>query len=282
MTSGVYVWWMGLCLLALLNLVAWGLSARRYQRRLRAMPSLRARWPHLLLSAGYVLGCGFRGILPRADVQRICLVDSFLSSVLVGRSVATVAELCFAAQWALMLRELSRGEGHRLGAKVARLVVPLIVVAELCSWYAVISTSYLGNTLEQSIWTATVALLMLSLIVPCWEAQGPQRAFLLAAIALCLGFVSFMCTVDIPMYLTRFLADEASGRTYLSLGEGLRDLRTRWVVTHAWSDWHEEIAWMSLYFSVAVWISIGLVHAPRARRAAVAAASPAGAQSATA
>ena len=282
MTSGVYVWWAALCLLSVINVVAWGLSAQTFRRRLRDVPALRARWPHLLLSAGYVLGCSFRGILPRADVQRICLVDSFWSSVLVGRSVATVAELCFAAQWALLLRELARGERHALGAAVARLVVPLIVLAELCSWYAVLSTSYLGNTLEQSIWTATVALLVLSLLAACWQARGSQRLFLVGAIALCLGFVGFMCTVDVPMYLTRFLADEASGRAYLSLGAGLHDLRTRWVVTHAWSDWHEEIAWMSLYFSVAVWISIGLVHAPRAGHAPVAARSRGVAQSATA
>ena len=56
----------------------------------------------LLLCAGYVFGCAFRSVLPRADVQRICLFDTWLSSVVIGRSVATVAELCFAAQWAIV------------------------------------------------------------------------------------------------------------------------------------------------------------------------------------
>ena len=50
----------------------------------------------LLLCAAYVFGCAFRSFLPRADVQRICLFDTFWSSVVVGRSVATVAEICFA------------------------------------------------------------------------------------------------------------------------------------------------------------------------------------------
>ena len=45
----------------------------------------------LLLSAAYVFGCAFRSVLPRADVQRICLFDAWLSSVFVGRTVATVA-----------------------------------------------------------------------------------------------------------------------------------------------------------------------------------------------
>jgi hypothetical protein len=34
------------------------------------------------------------------------------------------------------------------------------------------------------------------------------------------------------------------------------------VVSHRWEDWKNEIAWMSLYFSVAVWLSIALIHAP--------------------
>ena len=39
----------------------------------------------LLLSTVFVFGCTFRALLPRANVQRLCLVDSWLSSVLVGR-----------------------------------------------------------------------------------------------------------------------------------------------------------------------------------------------------
>ncbi|HXC39286.1 MAG TPA: hypothetical protein VN667_10095, partial [Burkholderiales bacterium] len=37
---------------------------------------------------------------------------------------------------------------------------------------------------------------------------------------------------------------------------------SRLVVSHRWSDWKSEVTWMSLYFSVAVWLSIALVHAP--------------------
>ena len=61
----------------------------------------------LFLSAAYVFGCAFRSVLPRGDVQRICLFDTWLSQPsLVGRSVATVAEICFIIQWALVLRQL--------------------------------------------------------------------------------------------------------------------------------------------------------------------------------
>jgi hypothetical protein len=263
--NGVYVWWAALSAVSLLNLVAWAWSARAYLRR-RGSDTWHlhaARWPHLVLSAVYVLVCGFRSLLPRADVQRIVLYDSWLSSVFVGRSVATVAELCFAAQWALILHELASSRRQTYGMYLARAVVPMIVVAEIFSWYAVLSTSYLGNTLEQSIWTGTVALMTYSLWMLAREAEGPLRSFLRGGIVVSVGFVVFMCAVDVRMYLTRFLADEASGRRYLALSEGLHDVSTRWVVTHAYADWQQEMAWMALYFSIAVWISIALLHAPR-------------------
>jgi hypothetical protein len=270
MATGVQVWWTTLCVLAVFNVCVWAYSAATFMKRRTSLPGVYAsRWPHLLLSAGYVLGCGFRSILPRADVQRIVLYDSWLSSVAVGRSVATVAELCFAAQWALMLRELSESHEERFGIALSRVVVPMIVVAETCSWYAVLTTSYIGNALEQSIWTLTAAMLASALFVVRRRAAGELRAFLTASIVACSGFVAFMCTVDVPMYVSRWYADELHKRPYLSLLDGMRDVSLRWTVTHSWQEWHDEIAWMSLYFSFAVWISIALVHAPvpRALRA---------------
>ena len=98
--SGVIRWWISLAVVAVVNLALWLRLARR-------RPPARRR--QLLLSAGFVLGCAFRSFFPRADVQRICLQDSWLSAVALGRSVATVAELCLALQWALLLREWGAG-----------------------------------------------------------------------------------------------------------------------------------------------------------------------------
>jgi hypothetical protein len=60
------------------------------------------------------------------------------------------------------------------------------------------------------------------------------------------------------MYLSRWRAKVAEGGKHLRLLEGLRDVSTRWVVTHDLAEWKDEIAWMSLYFSAAVWASLGL------------------------
>lgn len=266
MALGVSIWWSALCAVSALNLGLWVYSFGTHRRATAGSTRQAARWPHLVLSGVYVLGCAFRSLLPRADVQRIVLVDSFFSSVLVGRSVATVAELCFVAQWALLLNELSRAQRSRPGVLLSYAIVPAIAVAEICSWYAVLSTNYLGNALEQSIWTCT-ALLVAVVLLPQWQrASGKLRWFVAITMVLCVGFVAFMATVDVPMYVTRWQADQLSGRLYLPLAEGLRDVSERWVVTHSWLDWHDEMAWMALYFSLAVWMSIAITHAPHAER----------------
>jgi len=64
--------------------------------------------------------------------------------------------------------------------------------------------------------------------------------------------------IDVPMYFARWQADVTSGKELFGVLAGLHDVSTRWAVTHDFSHWKDEIAWMSLYFSVAVWSSLGL------------------------
>lgn len=252
----VALWWRLLTLVSVLNVALWAWFAAR------AIPEASpwsGRRVQAALSAGYTFGCAFRALLPRADVQRICLVDSWLSSVAVGRSVATVAELCFAAQLALVLRELSTRGGDRLTNALSAAVLPLLALAELCSWYAVLTTDYLGNTLEQSLWTATGALVTTALFRTALSTGGPMRTRLAALSLTGAGFVSFMSLVDVPMYLARWRQGRGTAARTLHWLEGLRDASTRWVVTFRWEDWSEEVPWMSLYFSCAVWVSISLI-----------------------
>lgn len=268
MSLDVHTWWLLLCAVSVLNIAAWAGSAVLLQRRRGLLPddAYRLRRLLLLLSAGYVLGCGFRSVLPVYDVPRQVLFDTWLSSVLVGRSVATLAELCFAAQWALLLHEASHRTGSPLGRHTALWIVPLIALAETCSWYAVLTTSNLGHILEESLWGLSAALLVAS-VVTIWPRCTPKQRPLLAAWCLVgVAYVAFMFLVDVPMYWSRWLADEASGRQYLSLQQGWLDVSARWVVATGWEQWRSEVVWMSLYFSVAVWLSIAMVHAPVARR----------------
>jgi hypothetical protein len=265
LSSGVVVWWTLLCVAGVVNVCGWQRTAAVLARRTasgeRSVHRLQRR--QLLLSAVFVLGCGFRSIFPRADVQRLGLIDSWMSSVLVGRSVATVAEMCFMAQWALLLHHAAREGGSRLGVAIAWILVPLIAVAEVCSWYAVLTTCYAGNAIEESIWALAATLLIVGCLALWSRGQAARRPFLAAALVLGVAYVAFMGTVDIPMYVSRWQDDEAKGRQYLSLGQGVHDAWSRRIVTFAWEEWRAEVPWMSLYFTVAVWWSLALVHVPR-------------------
>jgi hypothetical protein len=70
-----------------------------------------------------------------------------------------------------------------------------------------------------------------------------------------------MFSFDVPTYASRWAADQAAGKHYLTIGQGLEDVAHRRVVSYRWDDWKTEVVWMSLYFSAAVWISISLVQA---------------------
>jgi hypothetical protein len=212
----------------------------------------------LFLCAAYVFGCAFRSFLPRADVQRICLFDTWLSSVVVGRSVATVAEICFAVQWALLLHRLGTMAGAETSLNIAWAVVVLIVIAECFSWYAVLTTNYLGNAIENSIWAVAFAAVGIGLTRLLPDFAGPARVVLVLAIVGIAGYLAFLLTVDVPMYLARWRTNVSAGGKLLRPREGLRDIGTRWVVTHDVSEWKEEMTWMALYFSAAVWASLAL------------------------
>ena len=253
-------WWWGLLtLVSGVNIAVWFVL----YRELPVLPTGAAGSASgigmmLLFCAAYVFGCAFRSFLPRADVQRICLFDTWLSSVMVGRSVATVAEICFVAQWAILLHQLGTMTGAETVVNAAWVIVPLILIAESLSWYAVLTRNYLGNAIENSLWAVAFFAIGVALCRLLPEFNGVARLILAISIAGIAAYLAFLMTIDVPMYLKRWRTGDADGDKRLTPREGLRDVRTRWVVTHDIAEWNEEMAWMALYFSLAVWSSLAL------------------------
>ncbi len=252
-------WWALLTLASTGNIALWFLLYRQFSMAATgAQGNATGIELMLFLCAAYVFGCAFRSALPRADVQRICLFDTWLSSVVVGRSVATVAEVSFAAQWAIVLAQLGWVAGADTTLAVASIIVPLIVVAQCCSWYGVLTTNYLANAIENSIWAVAFLLVGIAVCRLLPEFEGIVRLGLVAAVIGIAGYLAFLITIDVPMYLGRWRDGIAGGREMLGPVQGLRDACTRWVVTHDLTHWKDEIAWMSLYFTAAVWASLAL------------------------
>jgi hypothetical protein len=254
-SNPVAVWWGFLLAVSSANIALWVVLHRHIRTRRYSTFQVELM---VLLCATYVFGCAFRSILPRADVQRICLFDTWLSSVMVGRSVATVAEVCFVIQWAIILRLLANLAKSDTVRNISNAIVPLIVVAEISSWYAVITTSYLGNTIENSIWTVTFLLIAAALLRLLYAFRGMLQVAIAVAMVGVVGYLVFLIAIDVPMYFERWQEDLANGKQLLSVFAGLHDVSTRWFVTHDFAQWKDEIAWMSLYFSAAVWSSLAL------------------------
>jgi len=264
MSEYVFYWHLLLISIATLNIVAFAFSAYTLIRKSTTLPriSFEHKKLQLFLSAGYVLGCAYRSYFPVYDVERIALVDSFASSVIVGRSVATFAELCFAAQWAILLTQVSKASQHPFGITCSQWIFSMIVVAELFSWMAVLTTSNIGHVIEEILWGASASLLVANIIMVYRMHSGAMRRFLSIWGTTGTAYVLYMFLVDVPMYWERWLSDQNTGKAYLSFSAGLMDAATRWSISFHWPHWQSEVVWMSLYFSFAVWISMALTHLP--------------------
>lgn len=239
-------WWQLLCAIAVTNclLLAWTYSAVHSVEP-------RVSW-QLRLCTVYVLVCAFRSVVPRVDLERSCLFDNPLSSMVLGRSAATIAELCFAAQCALFLNQAGQQAG--LGAVVAcsYAVVPLLFTAQLFCWHSVCTLSHLGHALENSLWAGTMGMIGLCLGASAWHLTGQMQVCAVLGFLFALAFVGFMVSVDVPMYIKRWRQGRADGETYLSISEGFMDALKRRHATWDWTVWKPEVAWMTGYFSAAV------------------------------
>jgi len=250
-SAATRAWWMALCAAALLNAALWGASAWW----LAPDPEVEATRRALLwLSALYVGGCAFRSLLPMIDVPRYCLHHTSVSRIFVGRSVATVAELAFVLQWALLM--------HEAGAvRAAAGLVVIIVVAEILSWGAVLTRNDLFHAAENALWTVAAGFAA-AFLASRWSYEGPiGRKVILVAIACAAVYIAFMVVYVVPMYLRRW----QPGGAYLTLGEGLRQVLKRCTVERDWAHWRQDAAWLTPYFTIAVWLSIALVYVPSLR-----------------
>lgn len=243
--------WLGsLAALAALNVGIWIWIARS--------ASLRTPFAEyqLLLSGVYVAVCGFRSLFPRVDLERVCLWDTWLSAILLGRTAATVAELCFALQCALIVQRLSDVTGIPLLTAVAHAFLPIVIVAELFCWYAVLSLNHIGHALEESLWALLMLMLSAAFGAAAPGVDGSLRLPLIAGFLIFGIGAGLTIAFDVRMYLRRW-RQNAAGR-YLTLATGLRDSQCRRHPTLAWHVWREEAPWMTLYFSVGVWTSLAM------------------------
>lgn len=246
------LWWSVLCVVSLLNVTMWLMATRA------ELPDSSYSFWQLLLSGIYVAVCAFRAIFPRVDLERLCLWDTRLSAIFTGRFAAMVAEVCFAVQCALFLAKLSEMTEAPYIQPLAVAIVPMIVIAQMMCWFGVLTLNHFGHVVEELLWALAVILLALGLI-GCWPyTEGPVKLAIAVGMVCCAGTALLILCIDVPMYLSRWSQHRRARHGYLPLVAGLQDTLSRRHSTRAWHIWRREVPWMTLYFSVGVWLSIGM------------------------
>ncbi|KAL3780028.1 hypothetical protein HJC23_011824 [Cyclotella cryptica] len=269
MAHNTFLWWAVLSSIALFNIAFWCYSYVTLRH-----PDLDKTHPyqyyHLMLSGIYVFVCAYRSFLPRIDLERYCLFDTLLSSIFLGRSAATIAEISFACQIALFLYHLGEVHGHPWTQSLAIAIVPFITIAQCFCWCGVVTLNHLYHAIEESIWAVSsifVAIAMGNLAYCHPDKPSLYRVGMVGCIA-SLAFFMFMASVDVPMYIKRWRENKQNSRKgkklirTMSSIEGARDAWSRRVVTKNWEFWKEETFWLTGYFSTAVWLSLMFVHMP--------------------
>jgi len=206
MEKEVFIWWTMMSAITILNITVLIYSAILIRRSKSALSVQRHLLSSrlLILSAIYVAGCGFRAVLPRIDADRIVLIDHWLSNILLGRSVATLAEIAFAAQWALLFYVIGKYKTDKTIVYISYSLVPIIIIAEIFSWRSTLTTINFGHIIEESLWAFSAVLIMFCFIRLYLHTSATIKKLYAAAIICAVVYVCFMILVDIQMYYQRW------------------------------------------------------------------------------
>lgn len=213
----------------------------------------------------YIVVCAWRSIFPVVNTDRRCFWDTDFATPVVSRSIATVAETGFIAIFSILyikiFIDLCHIEGTLRTIVIVKLklLVPIIIVAQILAWLGVSTQNNLYNAIEVIIWTAVFAfLLVLSILTLCLYKPDRQSVVrLLAATAMfSTGFVGFEVIVDIPRYFADLAANPEN---FTSFEAGVVEMGSCQQVTRLLEDWENDIPWQTGYFTFGVWWCMMLV-----------------------
>ena len=170
-----FLWWKLLCCISVFNLLIWSWTYLQFQGQ--PNPTNYQKW-HLVLSGIYTCVCAYRSVLPRIDLERYCLFDSQWSSVALGRTAATIAEISFACQLGLLLHEWGDTYDHPLCKFWSFVVPPLLGLAQVFCWCGVVSGNHVYHAIEESLWA--VAFTGIFLVTTVFTIYGYAEIFELA------------------------------------------------------------------------------------------------------
>ena len=254
----VVAWWRVLCVLSVLNIFLWAFIWR-------FGPSDD---PYsviqLMLSGVYVFVCAYRSLLPRIDLERLVLFDSPLSSIFLGRSAATIAEICFGIQLGLLVHQLGAQAELPWVQNAAWVITLCTILAQVFCWHSILTLNHITQAVEELLWAVGLSWMAGLLAIIAMDTSGAVYGLAIAGMVGSIVFVAYVLLFDIPMYWRRFQGGRKTGLQYLTISQGVKDtIRRREQALH-WEKWRDDALWLTPYFSIGVWVSMALVLVPLA------------------
>mmetsp|Transcript_87949 Transcript_87949/g.257113 ORF Transcript_87949/g.257113 Transcript_87949/m.257113 type:complete len:344 (+) Transcript_87949:81-1112(+) len=276
-------WYILLSVIATSNICTYAMLKCCY--RFSADPEMQAYQKFMLRTAmPFVLVGAYRSYLPSQYPNRYVWFDTPLSSLLLVRSLAAIAEMSFISQVAKGLSVIGHQVylaaggclSHCLLQLVARAMVAIIFIAQCFSFAGLVSESNLWFAWEEFCWGLAFLLgLPFFCLLSCrvWRLRSERclccrsccNAFIYAVglSIFSLVYVPYIFLFDVPVYYRRYQSQLREGFQPLGLWEGTQDAAATRRLTHALDVWRYPRVWQTAYFSAGVWMSMLLALAPR-------------------
>eukprot|EP00947_MAST-08B_sp_MAST-8B-sp1_P004484 g4484.t1 len=290
------LWGWYICMVVFCGALNLGLLAARWKDVQVADSYDRAmKW----LAVPWVWECAWRSVFPSLYLQRFAFWDTPLNSIIVDRTWACFGELSWTYQIALALRHVDRditaalsssssssssssrsrsssssggggggGGGTWWVQASAWLAFFAYVVAECISYYNTATTNEWWAAAEVFVDGLSFLVMAPACIVLLCRCPGKicassAKIFLLVMSITTVAYPAYNFFVDVPMYMTRYRADQAANKTYLPFLKGLEDAAVTRHVTHRLQDWSGDMSWMIMYFTFGAWSGLALMRGPR-------------------
>ena len=215
---------------------------------------------YFILIANAVIFTGIRGIYPVTEGDKKCMYSKI--PPIVTRSCATIAEISFGAFFILLTMNIlkfiqKQKKNNTLNTieKLCYFFVFLPIIANMNCWMGVSTNFNLFNSIEESLWTLYAVFLIISYMLILNNINNKIKNFKLIrnicviTIILLIMYILYMIFVDVPMYMKRYLYIKTENDID-KLPEGIRNMFRCKIVSDKYSDWNEEVTWMSPYFVV--------------------------------
>ena len=218
-----------------------------------------------ILALIYTFICGLRSFYPKNDLMQNCLFNSFLSTPIFGRTIATIAEMTLIYFFVLIFRQILNDfnfEKLVFFNNNLNYLIFIIAIAQIFCWIGCITKNSLYNSIEESLWLVTFCILLFCAI--CIKNDLPNngkgemtKRMLSILIPSFIIYILFLFFIDIPMYYKNWKVskDKISSDNFYNNMINFSKCNT---INWSYDLWKEEIPWQTGYFTLAVWSTIYL------------------------